>query len=97
MTPRISRRTATARGLSAVAGMGLAACVPGEGSESTGSGAGGVGDDERVSQRFDHLGRARARGEGQGNVVPCEGLPPGGCEQQRVLGDEAEVRVDLDG
>ena len=44
MTHRISRRTATALGLSAVAGMGLAACVPGEGSESTGSGAGGVGE-----------------------------------------------------
>ena len=44
MTHRISRRTATALGLSAVAGMGLAACVPGEGSESTGSGAGGEGE-----------------------------------------------------
>lgn len=33
MTDRISRRTATALGLSAVAGMGLAACVPGEGAE----------------------------------------------------------------
>ena len=36
MTPRISRRTATALGLTAVAGMGLAACVPGEGSETSG-------------------------------------------------------------
>ena len=36
MTHRISRRTATALGLSAVAGMGLAACVPGEGSEGSG-------------------------------------------------------------
>ncbi|HJG92048.1 MAG TPA: aliphatic sulfonate ABC transporter substrate-binding protein [Brachybacterium massiliense] len=44
MTHRISRRIATALGLSAVAGMGLAACVPGEGSESTGSGAGGEGE-----------------------------------------------------
>ena len=43
MTHRISRRTATALGLSAVAGMGLAACVPGEGSENAAAGAGGEG------------------------------------------------------
>ncbi|WP_394216507.1 aliphatic sulfonate ABC transporter substrate-binding protein [Brachybacterium vulturis] len=36
MTHRISRRTATALGLTAVAGMGLAACVPGEGAASSG-------------------------------------------------------------
>lgn len=42
MTHRISRRTATALGLSAVAGIGLAACVPGEGSEDT-AGSGGSG------------------------------------------------------
>ncbi|GAA1483567.1 aliphatic sulfonate ABC transporter substrate-binding protein [Brachybacterium fresconis] len=40
MTHRISRRTATALGLTAAAGMGLAACVPGEGSETTGGSAG---------------------------------------------------------
>lgn len=33
MTHRLSRRTATTLGLTAVAGMGLAACVPGEGAE----------------------------------------------------------------
>ncbi|WP_193106902.1 aliphatic sulfonate ABC transporter substrate-binding protein [Brachybacterium sp. FME24] len=44
MSPRISRRTATALGLSAVAGMGLAACVPGEGSESAAGGSGGEGE-----------------------------------------------------
>lgn len=44
MTPRISRRTATALGLSAMAGMGLAACVPGEGSENTASAGGGEGE-----------------------------------------------------
>ena len=43
MTHRISRRTATALGLSAVAGMGLAACVPGEGSENAAAGSGGEG------------------------------------------------------
>ena len=43
MTHRISRRTATALGLTAVAGMGLAACVPGEGSENTAS-SGGEGE-----------------------------------------------------
>ncbi|WP_299299426.1 aliphatic sulfonate ABC transporter substrate-binding protein [uncultured Brachybacterium sp.] len=43
MTHRISRRTATALGLSAVAGMGLAACVPGEGSENAAAGAAGSG------------------------------------------------------
>ncbi|MGP9581967.1 aliphatic sulfonate ABC transporter substrate-binding protein [Brachybacterium sp. AOP42-C2-15] len=43
MTPRISRRTATALGLTAVAGMGLAACVPGEGSENTAAGSGSSG------------------------------------------------------
>ena len=43
MTHRISRRTATALGLSAVAGMGLAACVPGEGSENAAAGSAGSG------------------------------------------------------
>lgn len=36
MTHRISRRTATALGLTAVAGMGLSACVAGEGSDTGG-------------------------------------------------------------
>lgn len=44
MSPRISRRTATALGLSAMAGMGLAACVPGEGSENDASAGGGEGE-----------------------------------------------------
>ncbi|APX32981.1 ABC transporter substrate-binding protein [Brachybacterium sp. P6-10-X1] len=45
MTHRISRRTATALGLSAVAGMGLASCVPGEGAQqSTGGGQWSTGE-----------------------------------------------------
>lgn len=44
MSPRISRRTATALGLSAMVGMGLAACVPGEGSENAASAGGGEGE-----------------------------------------------------
>ncbi|ASK65436.1 ABC transporter substrate-binding protein [Brachybacterium avium] len=42
MTHRLSRRTATTLGLTAAAGMGLAACVPGEGSENTAA-TGGAG------------------------------------------------------
>jgi hypothetical protein len=41
MTHRPSRRTVTALGLTAVAGMGLAACVPGEGSDGSADAAGG--------------------------------------------------------
>jgi len=44
MTHRITRRTATALGLAAVAGAGLSACVAGEGSGASADAAGGAGE-----------------------------------------------------